>query len=275
MSDAKPVSQPNSRRRRTRGWISLSVVVLVAGLAGLETYRLRGVTAATTLPMAPARKGDFAVIVRCRGELKARRSRQLVAPVNVPDLRIVWQAPPASAVKAGDVVLRFDPSSARQQLLEKEAALRQAQATLDQANAQARTTAEQDKLDLANSRYSVEKAKLEASKQEIVSALDGEKNKIDLALAQEDLKVKEAAARLHAASDAAKIASAARNRDHAQADVDLTKKRLSQMDLTAPLSGIVIYMPNHSQGWMNSKPFQVGDQVWGGHPGPFNVIFSN
>jgi len=258
------ISQPGFRPRRTRGWISLSVIVLVAGLAGFETYRLRGVTAATTLPMAPARKGDFSVIVRCRGELKARRSRQLIAPVNVPDLRIVWQAPPASAVKAGDVVLRFDPSSAKQQLQEKDAALRQAQATLDQAKAQARTTAEQDALDLANSRYNVEKAKLEASKQEIVSALQGEENKIDLSLAEEDLKVKQAGERLHAASDAAKIASATRNRDHAQADVDLTKKRLSQMDLTAPLSGVIIYMPNYSGGWMNAKPFQVGDQVWGG-----------
>ena len=129
MSEAKPVSQPNSRGRRARGWVSLGVIFLVAGLATVQAYRLTRVTAAVTLPMAPVRKGDFSVIVRCRGELKALRSRQLVAPVNVPDLRIVWQAPPASAVKAGDVVVRFDPSSAKQQLQEKEAALRQAQAT--------------------------------------------------------------------------------------------------------------------------------------------------
>lgn len=264
MSDATPVSHPSSRKRRARGWISLSVVFLVAGLASVETYRLTRVTGAATLPMAPARKSDFSVIVRCRGELKARRSKQLVAPVNVPDLRIVWEAPPSSPVKAGDVVIRFDPSSANQQLQEKEAALRQAQATLDQAIALARTTAEQDKLILASSRYQVEKARLETSKQEIVSALQGEENKIDLSLAEEDVKVKEAGVRLHAASDAAKIASATRLRDHAQADVDLTRKRLGQMQLAAPLSGIIIYLPNFSQGWMNAKPFQVGDQVWGG-----------
>ena len=214
--------------------------------------------------MAPARKGDFSVIVRCRGELKARRSKQLNAPVNVPDLRIVWAAPPSSPVKAGDVVIRFDPSSAKQQLQEKEAALRQAQATLDQEVAQARITAEQDKLDLATSTYQAEKARLEASKQEIVSALQGEENKIDLALAEEDLKVKAAAAHLHAASDAAKTASLTRLRDQAQADVDLTKHRLAQMELKAPLSGVIVYMPNYSQGWMNAKPFQVGDQAWPG-----------
>ncbi len=262
MSAIKAV--PNSRKHRAKGWITFGVIFLVAGVASLGTYRLRKVDAATNLPMAPARKGDFSVIVRCRGELKARLSKQLTAPVNVPDLRIVWAAPPSSPVKAGEVVIRFDPSSAKQQLQEKDAALRQAQATLDQEIAQARITGEQDKLDLATSRYQVEKARLEASKQEIVSALQGEENKIDLALAQEDLKVKEAASHLHAASDAAKTASLTRLRDQAQADVDLTKHRLSQMELVAPLSGLIVYMPNYSQGWMNAKPFQVGDQVWPG-----------
>jgi|HubBroStandDraft_6_1064221.scaffolds.fasta_scaffold95236_2 HlyD family secretion protein len=257
MSDA-------SRKSRAKGWISFGAIFLLAGLASVETYRLRKVDASTTLPMAPARKGDFSVIVRCRGELKARVSKQLNAPVNVPDLRIVWAAPPSSPVKAGDIVIKFDPSSAKQQLQEKEAALRQAQATLDQEVAQARITSEQDKLDLATSKYTVEKARLEASKQEIVSALQGEENKIDLSLAEEDLKVKAAASHLHAASDTAKTASLTRLRDHAQADVDLTKLRLSKMDLAAPLTGLIVYLPNYSQGWMNAKPFQVGDQVWPG-----------
>jgi HlyD family secretion protein len=264
MSERRVALSVSSRKHKAKGWITFGVIFLVAGLAGVGTYRLRRVDASTTLPMAPARKGDFSVIVRCRGELKARLSKQVNAPVNVPDLRIVWEAPPSSPVKAGEVVIRFDPSSAKQQLQEKEAALRQAQATLDQEVAQARITSEQDKLDLATSRYQAEKARLEASKQEIVSALQGEENKIDLALAEEDMKVKAAASHLHAASDEAKTASLTRLRDHAQADVDLTKHRLTQMEIVAPLSGLIVYLPNYSQGWMNAKPFQVGDQVWPG-----------
>ena len=46
--------------------------------------------------------------------------------------------------------------------------------------------------------------------------------------------------------------------------MDLTNQRLAQMELKAPLSGVVMYMQNYSQGWMNAKPFQVGDQVWPG-----------
>jgi multidrug efflux pump subunit AcrA (membrane-fusion protein) len=240
------------------------IAILAAAGAAAGVYRMRQVQAAGTLPTAPARQGDFSVIVRCRGELKARRSVQIVAPVNVPSLRIVWQAPPGSAVKAGDPVVRFDPSSTQQQLHEKEAALKQAQATLDQATADARITAEQDHRDLSTSKYDVEKAKMEASKAEIVSKLQGEESRIDLGLAEQKLRVQEATVDLHATSDSAKIASLTRVRDQAQADVDLTNSRLSLMELKTPLSGVVMYMQNNSQGWMNAKPFQVGDQVWPG-----------
>ena len=238
---------------------SAVVVLLAAG-----AWHMRRLQAAASLPVAPARKGDFLVIVRCRGELKARNSVQLTAPVNVPDLQIVWLAPPGNPVSAGQPVIRFDPSSARQQLQEKEAGLRQAQATLDQALAQARITAEQDKLDLAAARYDVERARLEASKSEIVSALQGEESKIDLGLAEQKLRVQESTVKLHEASDKARIGSMTRLRDQAQAEVDLTKHRLAQMEVAAPSDGVILYLSNFSQGWMNAKPFQIGDHVWPG-----------
>ena len=238
---------------------SALVVLLAAGV-----WQMRRLQAATRLPVAPARKGDFLVIVRCRGELKARKSVQLTAPVNVPDLQIVWLAPSGNPVTAGQPVIRFDPSSARQQLQEKEAGLRQAQATLDQAVAQARITAEQDKLDLSAARYDVERARLEASKSEIVSALQGEESKIDLGLAEQKLRVQESTVTLHEASDKAKIASLTRLRDQAQAEVDLTKHRLAQMEIAAPSDGVILYLSNFSQGWLNAKPFQIGDHAWPG-----------
>lgn len=250
--------------RTARFWIGLIIVLLALAGAAAGIYRLRQVQAAGTLPTTPARQGDFSVIVRCRGELKAKRSVQITAPVNVPSLRIVWQAPAGSAVKEGDPVVRFDPSSTQQQLQEKEAALKQAQATLDQAVADARITAEQDQRDLSASKYDVEKARLEASKAEIVSALQGEESRIDLGLAEQKLRVEEATVNLHATSDSAKNASLTRQRDQAQTEVDLTNHRLSQMELKTPLSGVVMYMQNYSQGWTNAKPFQVGDQVWPG-----------
>src|SRR5258708_30998504 len=158
MSDVKPVATVRSNSKRAKRGIGLAVVCLITGLASAGVYKMRKSDSPTNLAMAPARKGDFSVIVRSRGELKARRSVQITAPVNVPDLRIVWAAPPSSPVKAGEVVIRFDPRSAKQQLQEKEATLRQAQATLNQQLAQIRISGEQDQLALSTHRYQVEKA---------------------------------------------------------------------------------------------------------------------
>src|SRR5262249_49828798 len=36
------------------------------------------------------------------------------------------------------------------------------------------------------------------------------------------------------------------------------------MEIKAPIAGLVNYLPNYSQGWVNAKPFKVGDQVWPG-----------
>ncbi len=252
-------------RKRAFGWgASALLILLVVGLAAAGWQRFRPRSGTDALPTTRAKRGEFACIVRCRGELKARRSLQMTAPTNVPELRIVWLASPGSTVQSGDVVIRFDPSSARQQIQEKEAALKQAQAALDQAVAQEHISVEQDKVDSAAARYEVERARLEVSKAEIVRALDAEISRIDLDLAERKLRAQKAGVDLNRVSGEAKIASLSRARDKARDEVQLAHYRLGQMERKAPLTGMIDYLPNYSQGWMNAKPFKVGDQVWPG-----------
>ncbi len=253
----------SARGRRIRFWGILIFVVVALGAASAGAYRYQKTQSAVNLPVAPARQGDFFVIIRCRGDLKAGRSVQIYAPV-VPNLRIAWLAPAGERVESGNPIIRFDSSSAQQQLQQKEAQLKQAQATLDQALAQAKITAEQDKSDLADAQFTVERARLEASKQAIVSRIQGEESKIDLGVAEQKLKVQEATVALHATSDRSKIASLTRLRDQADADVKLTNSRIGQMEIKAPLPGYLTFSPNYSQGWMNAKPFKVGDNVFAG-----------
>ncbi len=128
---------------------------------------------------------SFSVLIRCRGTLSARRSEQITAPTGVTDLQIMWLAPSGGQIKEGDPIVRFDRSKLEQELLEKRAALRQAQASLDQGEAQAHMRTEQDKVDISSARYQSERAGLEASKKAIVSASDGAKSAIDQRIAEE------------------------------------------------------------------------------------------
>jgi len=250
-------------RRRIRFWVTLLGVLIVLGAASAGVYRMRQVQASVTLPVAPARKGEFLVIIRCRGQLKAGRSAEVYVPI-VPQPRVAWLAPDGGLVKAGDTIVKLDSSATQQQLQQMQAQLVSAQASLDQALAQARIDTEQDTSDFADAQFTVEKARLEASKQEIVSRIQGEESKIDLGVAEQKLKVEEATVDLHKTSNTSKIASLTRQRDKAQADVSLMKSRIAQMELKAPLTGFIVFEPNYSQGWMNAKPFKVGDNVWPG-----------
>src|SRR5215831_20403979 len=172
--------------RRVRPWLILAMVLAALSGSAFGVYRLRQAGTAVELPVAPARKGEFLAIIRCRGDLKANRSAQVYTPV-VPNLRISWMAAAGEAIKEGDSLIKFDSSSATQTLAQKEAQLKQAQATLEQAQAQAKITAEQDQSDLAQAKYTVERARLEASKMAIVSKIEGEQSKVDLAVAEQKL----------------------------------------------------------------------------------------
>src|SRR5437763_1583697 len=95
-------SRGETVKRSRRRLLGAASVLAVAAMSVLGVNRVRMARASSAVPTGPVKRGDFAVIIRCRGELKARKSRQITAPVNVPELRIVWLAPQGSQVKEGD-----------------------------------------------------------------------------------------------------------------------------------------------------------------------------
>ena len=244
-------------------------VLWLAGLAGLSAAgwvgvnKYRGTQTAGELPVAQAREGEFLAIIRCRGELRAGRSAQIYSPV-VPNLRIAWMAASGEVVEKGAPVIRFDSSTVQQQLVQKEAQLAQSQATLDQAEAQARIDADHDQSDLVDARFNVEKSRLGTAANEFVGRIQAEQARIDLSVAEQKFKVQEANIVLHAASNKSRMAALTRQRDQAKAEVELTRRRMAQMEIQAPLSGVVVFVSNYNQGPLNAKPFKVGDNVYSG-----------
>ncbi|SPE34464.1 Membrane-fusion protein-like protein [Candidatus Sulfopaludibacter sp. SbA3] len=253
----------SANRKRLRSWLIFLVFLLVIGGAAAGIYRLRQVQASVTFPVAPVHKGEFLVIIRTRGELKAARSVSVYAPI-VPQLRIAWLAPSGTVIKKGDPMIRFDSSAAQQQLQQKEATLKQVQATLDQTVAQSSITLDQDNSDLADIQFTVERAKLEVSKQEIVGEIQAEESRIALGIAEQKLKAQQATVALHRASETSRIASLTRQRDNAKLDVDITTARIAQMEIMAPITGFLVFSTNYTQGWIDAKPFKVGDNVFAG-----------
>ncbi len=263
-----PVTRKSSRVKlspRVIQWLFAGITLAsVVGVVFVALRQAGPVSAKQDRPVAKARKGEFLVILSCRGELIAGKSIQILAPTKVPDLRITWMAEQGSTVKPGDDIIKFDESGARRQLQETEASLNQAQASMDQAIAELRMTEQKDSLDIADARTAVENAKLDVSKADVVSRIQADEYKLDLRLAEEKLRVKEAGARLSTASGESKIAQLRTARDKNKTEADITRDRIGRMVVKSPSVGVLAFLMNYSRGWMNATPFKVGDNVWAG-----------
>jgi hypothetical protein len=94
--------------------------------------------------------------------------------------------------------------------------------------------------------------------------LEEEARRLDLGVAGQKLKVQEATVALHQVSEKSRTASLTRQRDQAQADVEITKSRIAQMELKAPISGLLTLRTNCSGIITSSadcKPYKAGDSV--------------
>jgi HlyD family secretion protein len=256
-----------------RFWSRRRVLLMcVAGalLAGGSIVALRLVRGAPTVPTAFVTRGEFTDYVKIRGEVKALKSVTLTAPVvraEGADPQILKLAKTGAMVKKGEVVVEFDAAKLRQTLQEKRSALKQADAEIEQARAQGRLTEEQDLTDVTKARYDVERARLEASKQEILSKIEGEKNKLALADAEQHLKEVEQKLASDRAKTEAQVRGEQEKREKALFDVQLTEENIARLTLRAPVDGTVTILKNYrAGGWFEggAPPFKEGDRAWPG-----------
>src|SRR5579862_5101373 len=168
----------NALRRfwRDRKAVTIIVTVLLAAaiyFIGFKFFDSRAsaasISAPVGIPTGVVTKGDLVDTVELRGQIRAGRSVSLTAPSNAGDIQIIKLAKNGSAVHKGDVVIAFDTATLENTLAQRRSDLKQAQAQAEDARAKAKLTSQQDETDLMTATYDVERAKLEASKAEILS----------------------------------------------------------------------------------------------------------
>lgn len=241
----------------------LIAVVLLAG-SGVLLGAVRLSRRAPTVPTFLVKRGEFLDSEQFNGEVKALRSITISAPADAGDLQILKLTAEGEAVKAGDVVVEFDKTKTEQDLAQFRSALKSAEATIEQARAQARLAEEENKTAVLKARFEVEGAKLEASKQEIVSKIEGEEARLKLLDSEQKLREAQAKQASDQALNKANIDSAEQASTKAKYDVQRAEHALSQMSVHAPAAGNV----NLLQHWMGSGTavYRAGDRTWAGAP---------
>jgi HlyD family secretion protein len=248
-----------SARRKTL----VVAAILLAGsgvLLGAVRLGRRG----PSVPTIAVQRGEFLDSIQFNGEMKALKSITISAPAEAGDLRIIKVATEGTAVKAGDVVVQFDGTKTEQELAQFRSALKSAEAEIGQAKAKANLAEEEDKTAVLKSHYDVEGARLEASKQEIVSHIEGEESKLKLSDSEQKLREAETRQKSNAQLNHATIEGKQQGSEKARYDVARAQRALSQMTLRAPSPGTISLVQHFSNSGMIA--FRAGDQAWPGAP---------
>src|SRR5437762_1252857 len=263
--DVKPkirIGQKKSMKRKLASW---AAAVIVFGGAGFAAYRLTESTE-VDVAIAKVRQADFIISVRTRGEIKSTRSVTLTAP-QVPNVRIVKLAESGHMVKKGDVVVEFDSAQQEQNLLERTTNVRAVDSEIVQTKATHTIDNEADAINLMTAGYNVDRAKLDASKAEVVSEIEGAKSRIQVGVSEGEKKQVETSIDSRKVQHEADIERLNQKKDKSLRDVQQSKTYLSKMVIVAPSDGIVNLLPNfRSGGSFGQTPpaFKEGDRAWTG-----------
>jgi HlyD family secretion protein len=241
---------------------AMAIVILVLAGSGVVLGAVRLGKRSPSVPTIEVKRGEFLDSMQFRGEVKAMKSVTISAPPEAGELQIIKVSPEGTAVKPGDVVVEFDKTKTEQDLAQYRSSLKSAEAGIDQARAQARLAEEEDKTAVLKARYAVESAKLEASKQEIVSKIEGEEATLKLADAEQALREAETKQKSDQALNRATIESTEQASNKARFDVKRAERSLEAMAVRAPSAGTISLLDH----WTGSSdaPYRPGDRAWPG-----------
>lgn len=222
-----------------------------------------------TIATAKVRKGDVIVKSFARGELRAVRSATLTAPNLFGTVQVTRLAPLGAFAREKDLAVEFDDSEVQSRIEEKQLELDQIDEQIKKAQADLAIRNNQDQVELLQARYSVRRAELEVKRNELISAIDAQKNKLTLEEARRRLKQLESDIKSRQEQAQAEIAVLREKRNKGNLEMARERSRLMQVKLLAPISGLVAVRQNRT-GFMfpgsQVPDIREGDQIQPGIP---------
>jgi HlyD family secretion protein len=257
------------RPLRTAGLGLAALAALAAMLAAAGRFGRtpapdgQGAADTSEVPVEAVVRRDFVHLVPAEGNLRAVRSTPVAVPlVSTGTFHIAWLAPDGARVRAGEVVVRFDPTEIEQTLADAEGDL--AAARLKQGKQRSSASAEIDKLerDAAMARIELDNASRFQKKDPLLYSRN---DIIESQLDQELAVARERHARevRHTREDLGRADRGLLEVDVRRAEQKIRQAResLGAVQLTAPHDGVLILRRN----FIGVVP-HVGDVVFSSMP---------
>jgi RND family efflux transporter MFP subunit len=244
---------------RNRWFIAGAVVLLLAAPGAWLMARDSSGEDATLV--ARVKRGEFKVMVRTSGELRAKKFVQITGPANAQQanqyqMKIASIVPEGTVVKAGDIVAELDRSTIASRMNEVALALQKAEAVYEQAMldstlnlSKAREEMKTMELGLEERRLAKEQAIYEAPTVKRQAEIDYEKAQRALEQARKDYVTKTSQAQ-------AKMREVGADLERQRNLLRVVQDVMANFTIRAPAPGMVIYQKE----W-NGKKKGVGSQI--------------
>jgi HlyD family secretion protein len=237
-------------------------LVIVGSIASGSWFVFgRSAPVRAAVPTHKVEKTKFTRRVRAEGNLRAVKATPLVAPgSDFGPMKIAWIAADGIPVKAGDVVVRFDPTEPEKQLRDGKADLAAASAKLagERIKSSSAVDGRDSQAELAAAELEQQR-KFKSKDQQIFSRNTIVEAEIDEHLAGAKQQHAEQAKEIERKLASSKAAVIAVEKQRAEITISHAQSALERMEIKAPHDGILVLRRN----WKGELP-KVGEQLWPG-----------
>jgi len=244
-------------------WIAAAggLAALAAAAVGLAS--LGGLGGGGDMPTVKLVRQRFERKITAEGNLKAVTATPLTAPMEARGpLKVAWLAPDGSRVKAGDVVVRFDPTDKEKELEDGRADREVADRRIAKKKTEDGSTLRNLERDAQSARLELDQARTFQSKDPLIfSRNEIIESQIDETLASKRVDHASAARTTRESLSRTDVDLLAIERQKAEIKMKQGEEGLRALEMTAPHDGILTYR----RDWRGNTP-RVGETVWSGEP---------
>lgn len=218
------------------------VIVVIAGIYWLS----RGSEEDSIDMFVNPSKGEFEVIVTTSGELRAKRSTEILGPRRARDFRIRqiqinWLIPEGTVVQEGQLVARLDQSELLTKMADEKIALETAQSELTSAKLDTALSLSKARNNIVNLKYDVDERKAEMEQAKFEAPATQQKAEIAYQKAQRTYEQAKANYQKEVAQARAQIRTKQLKLNKAQNELDAYISLQKEFTVLAPADGMVIY----------------------------------
>jgi HlyD family secretion protein len=266
-----PAALPSPLRQRAYHRLILLLVVLTAilGLWTWQAQRARQAVAPGGQAIATAivELRPFIAKLRLSGTVEAVESTSILSPrlaggTGGSQMVITRLAANGTQVKKGDFLVEFDRQTQLSEALDKQAEYRNLEDQFQKKVAEQEASQAHDETELIKAENDLAKARLEMQRNEIISRIDAERNRLTLEEAEVQLKQLRQTFALKRRAAEADRKNLEIQRDRARDAMEFARRDAERMSVHTPIDGLVVLNSIWKSGSMGEV--QEGDQVWSG-----------